>query len=50
MNHLGKVILLVIAIIYFISPVDIAPGLLIDDFIALGMALIPFFKTAEEQS
>ena len=49
MNNSWKVILLVIAIIYFVSPVDIAPGLLIDDFIALGMALIPFFKTVEER-
>ena len=42
------VIVLIIAVIYFISPVDLAPGILIDDFIALFIALAPFFKTTSE--
>jgi len=38
MNESGKAILLILAIVYFISPVDLAPGLLIDDFVALAIA------------
>ncbi len=44
----GKVVALIIAVIYFISPVDLAPGILIDDFIALFIALTPFFKKTSE--
>lgn len=44
----GKIIVLIIALIYFISPVDLAPGILIDDFIALFIALTPFFKKTSE--
>ena len=41
-----KVVLLIVAIIYLISPVDLASGLLIDDFAVLGAALMPFFRRA----
>ena len=44
----SKAIVLIIAMIYFISPVDLAPSILIDDFIAMFIALAPFFKTASE--
>ena len=37
-----KNIILIVAIIYFLSPVDIAPGLLVDDLVVLGTALAPF--------
>lgn len=40
----NRVIILIIAVIYLFSPVDLAPGILIDDFIALFIALTPFFK------
>ena len=52
---MDKRIILIIAIIYFLSPVDLMPGILIDDFIALGIALAPFlkkplsYKTYEEE-
>ena len=49
MNRSWKVIFLVVAIIYFISPVDFVPGQ-IDDIIALGMALVPFFMAVEEHA
>ncbi len=39
-----KTVFLVIAIIYFFSPVDLAPGILIDDVAVLGAALMPFFR------
>ncbi len=48
MNGSGKAILLILAIVYFISPVDLAPGLLIDDYVALAIALAPFFKQTSE--
>ena len=41
-----KDILLIIAIIYFLSPVDFIPGVLADDIAALGAALLPFLKRA----
>ena len=44
----SKAIVLIIAVIYFISPVDLAPGILIDDFSALFIALATFFKTTSE--
>ncbi len=40
-----KNIILIVAIIYFLSPVDIAPGLLVDDLVVLGTALAPFLNT-----
>ncbi len=40
-----KSIILIVAIIYFLSPVDIAPGLLVDDLVVLGTALVPFLNT-----
>jgi len=39
-----KGIVLIAAIIYFVSPVDLAPGILVDDLVVLGSALVPFFK------
>ena len=41
-----KDILLIIAIIYFLSPIDFVPGVLADDIAALGAALLPFLKRA----
>ena len=41
-----KDIVLIIAIIYFLSPIDLAPGVLVDDLAALGAALLPFLKRA----
>lgn len=41
-----KDILLIIAIIYFLSPIDFVPGVLVDDLAALGAALMPFLKRA----
>jgi uncharacterized membrane protein YkvA (DUF1232 family) len=41
-----KDILLIIAIIYFLSPIDFIPGVLMDDLAALGSALLPFLKRA----
>ena len=41
-----KDILLIIAIIYFLSPIDFVPGVLADDIAALGAALIPVLKRA----
>lgn len=39
-----KSIVLIVAIIYFFSPIDLASGLLVDDMVVLGTALVPFFK------
>ncbi len=41
-----KDILLIVAIIYFLSPIDFVPGVLADDFAALGAALLPAIKRA----
>lgn len=41
-----KDIALIIAIIYFLSPVDFVPGVITDDIAALGAALLPFLKRA----
>ena len=41
-----KDILLIIAIIYYLSPIDFVPGVLVDDLAALGAALMPFLKRA----
>ena len=41
-----KDILLIIAIIYYLSPIDYVPGVFADDLVALGAALIPFLKRA----
>ena len=41
-----KEIVLVVAIIYFLSPIDFVPGVLADDVAALGAALLPFLKRA----
>lgn len=48
MNKTGKGILLLIAIVYFVSPVDLMPGILVDDIVALALALTPFFSTNSE--
>lgn len=39
-----KSIVLIVAIIYFLSPVDVVPGILADDLVLLGTALVPFLK------
>lgn len=41
-----KDIILIVAIIYFISPIDLAPGVIADDVVALGGALWPFIRRA----
>lgn len=41
-----KDIILIAAIIYFISPADLMPGVIADDLAALGAALWPFLKRA----
>ena len=45
-NVSWKDIVLIVAIIYFLSPIDFAPGVLTDDIAALGAALLPFLKRA----
>ena len=42
-----KAIVLIVAIVYLISPVDLIPLNGIDDLIVLGTALAPFFRRAE---
>ena len=39
-------IFLIAAIIYFLSPVDLVPGVIADDLAALGAALLPILKRA----
>lgn len=39
-----KDIVLIVAIIYFLSPIDLAPGVLADDLAAMGAALLPYLK------
>lgn len=39
-----KDILLIIAIIYFLSPLDFVPGVIADDLAALGAAVFPFLR------
>lgn len=39
-----KNIVLIVALIYFFSPVDFLPGVMVDDLVVLGTALVPFFK------
>ena len=41
-----KDVLLIVAIISFLSPLDLVPGVLADDLAALGAALVPFLKRA----
>ena len=41
-----KDIVLIAAIIYFVSPIDFVPGVITDDLAALGAALLPFLKRA----
>ena len=41
-----KNIVLIVAIIYFLSPIVLAPGILVDDLAALEAALWPFVKRA----
>ena len=41
-----KDIILIVAIIYFVSPIDFVPGVITDDLAALGAALLPFLKRA----
>ena len=39
-------IILIAAVIYFLSPIDLVPGVVADDAAALGAALLPFLKRA----
>ena len=39
-----KHVFLALAVIYLVNPFDLAPGILVDDLVALGMALAPFIK------
>ena len=39
-----KTVLLIVAVIYFLSPVDFMSGIIVDDLVLLGTALVPFFK------
>ena len=39
-----KSIVMIVAIIYFLSPVDIAPGIIVNDLLVLGTALVPFLR------
>ena len=39
-----KSIFLIAAIVYLVSPVDLASGIPVDDLVVLGTALVPFFK------
>ena len=41
-----KDIVLIVAIIYFLSPIDLVPGVIADDLAVLGAALLPFLKRA----
>ena len=41
-----KDIVLILAIVYIVSPIDLAPGVVADDLAALGAALLPFLKRA----
>ena len=43
-----KIALLVLAVIYFVSPIDLAPGIVVDDIVVLAAALSPFFKKNAE--
>ena len=45
-NVQWKDIVLIVAIIYFVSPIDFVPGVITDDLAALGAALLPFLKRA----
>ena len=39
-----KLIILIVAVIYLISPIDLMSFNGLDDLVVLGTALIPFFK------
>ena len=41
-----KDIVLILAIVYIVSPIDLVPGVVADDLAALGAALLPFLKRA----
>ena len=45
-NVSWKDIVLILAIVYIVSPIDLAPGVIADDLAALGAALLPFLKRA----
>ncbi len=44
MNNSAKAALLIAAIIYFVWPIDLAPGIVIDDIIALCIGIAPYLK------
>ena len=44
MRNSMQIALLILAVVYFVSPVDLAPGILIDDFAVLAVALAPVLK------
>ena len=39
-----KKVFLAVAIIYFLCPFDLMSGLVVDDLVVLGTALVPFFR------
>ena len=45
-NVSWKDIVLILAIVYIVSPIDLAPGVVADDLAAHGAALLPFLKRA----
>ena len=45
-NVSWKDIVLSLAIVYIVSPIDLVPGVVADDLAALGAALLPFLKRA----
>ncbi|MBR3584600.1 MAG: hypothetical protein IKO00_01125 [Oscillospiraceae bacterium] len=45
-NVSWKDIVLILAIVYIVSPIDLVPGVVADDLAALGAALLPFLKRA----
>ena len=45
-NVSWKDIVLILAIVYIVSPIDLVPGVVADDLAVLGAALLPFLKRA----
>ena len=45
-NISWKDIVLILAIVYIVSPIDLVPGVVADDLAALGAGLLPFLKRA----
>ncbi len=45
-----RTLILIIAIIYFIFPIDLIPGLPVDDLVVLGVAITLFLKNKRVKS